>query len=220
MGVPSPTARRIQSVRAAFGHASGFFDESQPAPNLTPSWQRGAVMLTFRRMRCLLVMSALFALSATARAHDPYESFTLATVRDGELELNMTMAQSTAIRLIDSTGIVAGLSVENFPKFRERFATEARTMWVVTSLKAPLVVRKVIVELTEENDISIRIFYPRPALGRLHFHAAFLKKLGEGYGGILDTADTEGRQLGWEQISWENPNLEVTVFSIVPPKKK
>ena len=173
-------------------------------------------------MTRLAVVLGLWSLviSPSAQAHDPYESFTLATIRADDLELNMTMAQVTALRLIDPKATIAGLTAENFPKYRDRLAAEARTMYVVTSVKTPLTVRRVTVELTEENDVSFHIIYPRPALGRLHFHAAFLKKLGDGYGGILDTTDTEDRQLGWEQISWENPNLEITVLAPGPPKKK
>jgi hypothetical protein len=167
--------------------------------------------------RLALLLLGLALSAPGLLAHDPYESFTLASVRAGDLELNMTIAQVTAIKLIDTNNTIPGLTIENFPKYRDRLAAEARTLWIVTSLKTVLTVTRVTAELTEENDVSFKIYFPKPALGRLHFHAAFLKKLGDGYGGILDTTDTEGRQLGWEQIAWDQPNLEITVL---PPTKK
>ena len=170
--------------------------------------------------RLAVLVAAIMVCAGTVRAHDPYESFTLATIRDDDLELNMTMAQSTALKLIDPQNKIAGLTIENFSKHSDRLIEAGRGMFVVTSLKGALVVRRVTVELTEENDVSFKIFYPRPAPGRVHFHAAFLKKLGDGYGGIIDSTDAEGRQLGWEQISWENPNLEITVLPPGTIKKK
>ena len=74
-----------------------------------------------------LVLLSL-GLAPCAHAHDPYESFTLATIRANDLELNMTMAQVTALRLIDPKATIAGLTAENFansrlydPDFSHRF---------------------------------------------------------------------------------------------------
>jgi len=173
-----------------------------------------------RTVLVLGLWSLVLGLAPRAHAHDPYESFTLATVRADHLELNMTMSQLTALKLIDPQSRIAGLTIENFPQYRDQLADAGRAMFVVTSLKSPLIARSVVVELTDENDVSFKIYYPRPANGRLHLHAAFLKGLGVGYGGILDSTDTENRPLGWAQISWENPNLEITVLPPGAPKKK
>ncbi len=164
---------------------------------------------------CVAALSGATAL----RAHDPYESWTEAILHADRLELRVVMAQATALRLVDPGARVAALSEENFPALRERFAREGAALFVVTSGRAPLAAPKVEVALTEEFDVAFKLTYAKPAPGRLHFHAAFLKKLGDGYGGILDVGDPAGHQLGWEQISWENPNLEVTVPAAAPPKK-
>ncbi|MEO5960822.1 MAG: hypothetical protein ABIZ49_07400 [Opitutaceae bacterium] len=129
------------------------------------------------------------------------------------------MAQSTSLKLIDPEGRIRGLTEENFALHRARFEKEGAALFVLTSQRKPLPVRKVVVELTEENDVLFRVTYPRPLPGPLHFHAAFLQKLGEGYGGILEVADTSGNHLGWEQLSAENPNYEVKVLPPSAPKK-
>ncbi|MBI5767443.1 MAG: hypothetical protein HZA93_06575 [Verrucomicrobia bacterium] len=169
-------------------------------------------------MTVLGLWSFVLGFVPRARAHDPYESFTLVTVRADALELTLTIAQATALKLIDPPSRIAGLTGENFPEHRPRLAAVGREMFTVTSATQPLAARNVTVELTEENDVTFKIDYPRPTPGRLRIHAAFLRKLGPDYGGILDSTDAEGRQLGWEQISWENPNLEITVPS--PSSKK
>ena len=76
--------------------------------------------------------------------------------------------------------------------------------------------RNIDVELTEENDIAFKLIYPRPPAGRMHVHAAMLKKLGPGYGGLFDASEPDGRHLGWEQLSYENPNYEITL----PPQAR
>ena len=168
-----------------------------------------------------LLVVALFAalLPVSARAHDPYEIWTIAVLRADHLELGITMAQSTALRLVDPQMKGGAISFENFASHRARLEQEAAVLCILTAGRKPLTARKIEVELTEENDVTFRIAYPRPPPGRLHFHAACLKKLGAGYGGILDASDTSGNHLGWEQLSFENPNFEVTVPAPSPPKK-
>jgi hypothetical protein len=166
----------------------------------------------------VLALIACFLAAPLARAHDPYEAWTFVNVSRNALELNITMAQSTALQLVDPEKTIRGLTVENFPAQRARFEREAATLYIITSIRTPLKPRKIAVELTEENDVAFKIIYPRPAPGRLHFHAAFLKKLGEGFGGIIEATDNEGHHLGWEQVSVENPNLEVEVPPPSPEK--
>jgi hypothetical protein len=154
------------------------------------------------------------------RAHDPYETWTSATLRAAELTIELTMNQATALRLIDPTAKIRGLTLENLATHRPALEREAAAFFLVTAGRTPLKIKKIEVELTEENDVAFKLVYPRPPPGRLHFHAAFMKRLGEGYGGILEVADTDGNHLGWEQLTFENPNLEVVVSAPGAPKKK
>ena len=130
------------------------------------------------------------------------------------------MAQNTALRLVDPKAAFPQVTPENFASFRERLKAQAAVLFVVTSLRAPLQPRSVDAEVTEELDIVFKIVFPRPAAGRLHFHASFLQKVGEGFGGTIFVSDPAGKDLGWDQITWENPNFEINVPSDSPPKKK
>jgi hypothetical protein len=129
------------------------------------------------------------------------------------------MAQSTALRLIDPQAKIAVLAPENFATHRARLAEEATALYVLTAGRKRLASSQIEVVLTDENDVAFKVIYPRPAPGRLHFHAAFLRKLGQGYGGIVEASDTLGNHLGWEQLSWENPNLEIAIPAPNSPKK-
>jgi hypothetical protein len=152
-----------------------------------------------------------FALAVATRAHDPFEAFHSAIVRADRLDLTVTMAQSTALRLIDPTGKIPVLTAENLAEHRPRLLREAAALLLITSVHTQLTARTATIELTEENDLIFRVIYPPAAAGKLFFSAAYLKKLGDGYGGIIEVTDAADKNLGWEQLLWARPNFEVTV---------
>lgn len=121
------------------------------------------------------------------------------------------MAQATALKLIDPTAQIPVLTQKNLSEHRPRLVREASTLFILTSAHKPLASRTATVELTDENDLIFRVTYPRPAAGPLYFSAAYLKKLGDGYGGILELTDHTDKNLGWEQLLWSRPNFEVAI---------
>ncbi len=172
-----------------------------------------------RVLRRALGLCVLLLATPALRAHDPYESTTVVLVRPDRMELTMGLAQSTALRLIDPDARIRALTPENMAEHRAKLEGEARLLFVLTSAGAPLAARKVTVELTDENDIVFSVIYPRPAAGRLLVHAAYLKRLGPGYGGIVTFDDDANRNLGWDQLRWEQPSFDVVIPAAAAPKK-
>ncbi len=170
--------------------------------------------------RPVLLLAAAFALAPAARAHDPVEIWTEAIVYPDRLELLVTMAQVTALKLADPSARIAALTPDNFPEHRAKLRVEGARLYVVKSDRTPLVARAVAVELTDELDVAFKITLPPPAPGRLRFEATFLTKLGEGYGGILSVGDPAGREIGFEQISWDLPNFEVVLPAAPAPASR
>ena len=68
-----------------------------------------------------------------ARAHDPFEAFHSATLHPDRLELVVTMAQATALKLIDPTAKISALTAENLSTHRPRLAREAALLFILTS---------------------------------------------------------------------------------------
>lgn len=171
-----------------------------------------------RALQCWWAIAViLFATTSPLHAHDPYDSFSTATLHADRVEVIVTMAQSTALRLIDREMKARALTFENFPTHRARLEQEAAALYVLTARGKSLASRSAEAILTDENDVVLKAVFPRPPSGPLHFHAAFLKKLGNDYGGILEARDTTGTDLGWEQLSFENPDFQIT---ILPAPKK
>jgi hypothetical protein len=169
-----------------------------------------------RRARAFFAWRLLAALALAAaplRAHDPYESWSNVSLRADVLEVNLTMAQATALRLLEPPPAVRAITPENFAQLEPALTRVATRLFVIARGRAgtPLTLRSATVTFTDENDVVFALRYPRPPAGPLRFHAAFVLRLGEGYGGIIEAADADGRQLGWEQLSPSAPNLDVTI---------
>ncbi len=133
------------------------------------------------------------------------------------MEVAITMAKGTALQLADPAAKLPALTPENFAAHRAPFDRVAPDLLVITADRKPLKVLRLETQLTEEGDIVFRLAYTPPAPGRLQLQAAFLKKLGPGYGGILEVSDTAGGNLGWEQVSFEYHVLEITLPVSPPP---
>lgn len=170
-------------------------------PKPRPRWVRGFFFCA----------AALSAVVQAARAHDPYDAFTSATLHPDRLELILTIAASTAVRLIEAETIVPPLTAANWPELRPRFERAGATFFELTAKDTPLKPRAVAVELSDENDLIFHIIYPRPEAITLVFCAAYLKKLGDGYGSVLEFNDHNSRNLGWEQLLWAHPHFTATL---------
>lgn len=182
----------------------------------TPLGVRGPRLATL----CFAALVALLSV-APARAHDPSECWTEVIFHADKVEVLVTMAQVATLRLIDPAKKIPVLSAENFAEHRPRLLQEGATLFALTSLKTRLKQRSVVVELTEENDVSFKIEFPRPPPGLLVIEAEFIRKLGSAFGGLIDARDTEGHQLGWDQITSESPTLVVMLPPPgADPKKK
>ena len=192
------------------------------APSVEACWQTSAHpsrTRSFTIKTALVMLGAWHLFSVPARAHDAFEIWTIAVLRPDQLELGVTMALATAVRLINPDDKARPIEGDLMGSLGPRLEREGAALCIFTSNGKPLAPRSVQVELTEENDIAFKIVYPRPAPGRLHLHSACLKKLGQGFGGIFEASDTAGNHLGWEQLSFENPNFEITIPAPSPPKK-
>src|SRR4051794_38287967 len=98
-------------------------------------------------LRFALILFASLVAPAL-RAHDPYESWTAVALRPATLEINITMAQSTALRLVDPDAKIHGLTEENFPAHRALFEQEAAMIYILTTGRTPLKPQKIVVEFT------------------------------------------------------------------------
>lgn len=175
---------------------------------------RGAASFLRTVRVCLLVVVAAFA-PLPIRAHDLYEVWANAVIRADELEVLVTMASITGLRLIDPEMKTPPITPETLAKRLPDLRRAGGALFTISAGKTVLTPRTVEVELTEEYDLVFRVAYPRPPAGPLRLHGAFIAKLGEGYGGILDVGEATGNHLGWEQLSPRQPSLEV----IVPERK-
>lgn len=173
-------------------------------PSVARSWGS-------KTFRVFGLISVCAVAAIKARAHDAFEIWTIALLRADRLDLTITMAKSTAIRLIDPQSKNTPITCENFSTYRTRLEEEGSSLCLPRKPGKKLSPPRVEVELTDENGVVFRLYFPCPTPGALQFHAACLKKLDDGYGGFLDASDHTGAHLGWEQLSFDHPTFEVTI---------
>ena len=164
-----------------------------------------------------ILVALLLACATSLRAHDTYEVTMTATIRPATMDLVLTFAGATALRLTDAPPLRAPLTPEQFTALRPKLTAVAAELFALTSAQKLLALRTTTLRLTEENDIEFTLTYPRPAAGPLKFRPAFLARLGEGYGGLLEVADTAGHHLVWEMILSEKDTPMVTVPPVPTP---
>ena len=107
-------------------------------------------------------------LASVARAHNPYESWVTGRLRGDRFEVSITMAQITAVLLLDPK--IRALTPENFPTHRARLEAAAAGFLVFTAAQKALPLRRATVELTPKRDgtdIGWHASFDRTLGGRL-----------------------------------------------------
>ncbi len=159
------------------------------------------------------------ALAATALAHDPYEITTEAWLRPTALELDTTMARSTAMDVLEGKTDAIPFDPAKFEELRAKFETRGLTLFTLTANDTSLPAPTVKAELTIENDLALHIVYPRPPAGTLRFDAPHVAKLGYGYGNVLTVHGDQGALLGQKMLTANEATLDVTVGPAPAPAK-
>lgn len=144
-----------------------------------------------------------------AVAHDPYEITTDTWIRASGLEITSTLARSTGLAILEQKQNLRTFDPSKFDEIRPRLEEAAKSFFRITSNGVPLAVEKVSVGLTIEEDLEIRLVYPRPAAGVLRFEAPHLPPLGYGYGNIVTVHGPKGELLGQTMLTEAETAMEV-----------
>jgi hydrogenase/urease accessory protein HupE len=152
-------------------------------------------------------------LGAPARAHDPFEITTDAHVSGGRLGLHTTMSLLTAARIC-FTGPDARKTIEAPEVAGLRPALEdcARRFFRVTSGGEALGILESHLDVTVENDLDVRVFYPRPSRSPLVFDAVSLQRLsGRALAGVVLTATGVRTFLGQKVLRPGDAIVEIPI---------
>jgi hydrogenase/urease accessory protein HupE len=164
------------------------------------------------RARAAVVVLLVLA-GGRARAHDPVEITTDAHVRGDRLGLHTTMSLVTAARLC-FTGADARktIHVPELAALWPELEQCARGFYSVTAGGAALPVVDVHVDVTVENDLDIKVTYPRPSSSPLVFDAAMLPRLaGRAMAGVVLTATGVRTFLGQKVLRPDDTILEIPI---------
>jgi hypothetical protein len=154
-------------------------------------------------------LALLFA--RPAHAHDPFEVTTDAHIAGGALQLHTTLSLLTASRVCLPARGRTPLPAAEFPSQRAALESCARDFFRVTESSAPLAPTAITLVPTVEDDLDVRVTYPRPTRSPLHFDALFLRHLTQPSAGVVLTVTGERAFLGQQVLRAESPALEVSL---------
>jgi hypothetical protein len=166
---------------------------------------------------CVLGIAAV-----PAGAHDPFEITTLARLRDGLMEIDLTMARSTALAIASHQAEAPTFNPADFAHYQPAFIAAAPGLFRVTAGGRTLEMRTAQVSLGRENDVDFHLVYPAAGPGPLHFEAVHLAGLPQGYGNALvvrgDSGVLASALLGAASptLDVEQPTTRVPAQSAVP----
>jgi len=147
---------------------------------------------------------------AFLEAHDAYEITSDARIRDGRLELLVTMARSTALAIVSGNKEARPFAPADFEKLHAQFDACAPRLFAIASGGRPLALREARVALGREDDVEFHLVYPAPTQAPLRFTATHMAKLTDHHGAVL-TVVAPGAMLGQKLLTLEDPVLEVAL---------
>lgn len=151
--------------------------------------------------------------ATAARAHDPFEITTDAHVSGDKLTLHTTMSLLTAARIcFAGDGARKTIEVPELAALWPALDDCARRFYRVTSGGAALAVIESRVDVTQENDLDMRVAFPRPRASPLTFEAVYLPRLAErAMAGVVLTATGARSFLGQKLLRPSDAVFELPI---------
>ncbi|HTD87117.1 MAG TPA: hypothetical protein VK850_11120 [Candidatus Binatia bacterium] len=162
-----------------------------------------------------LAVLLFFCLSlAKSFAHDPTELTTGVYLRNDCLEVRVTVAAQTVLRLLaaDGQSVAALSSSADVDRARSALNACAAGLFRVSAAGKLLTAQETNVTLSVEDHIEMKLVYPRPEPGLLRLDAVHLKKLpaDEPYGAVVTAVDMGTKVfLAQKLLKADDPSLEL-----------
>lgn len=164
--------------------------------------------------RLVVASFAFLAIAATAvQAHDPYEISAETKTRADHLELVLTLARSTASYASGRDDAERRVfEPKDFESAKPRLLAAAPTFFVFRAGEEKLVPRTIEVALTIEDDVELRLTYPRPAPGKVVIKGEVFAMLpSEPYGSTFHFYGPKGELLAFKFINADDPLVAATM---------
>ena len=173
-------------------------------PPQTGGGDRSAVL-------AVAIVALVWLAPTRAHAHDPFEVTTDAHIAGAALQLHTTLSLLTAGRVCLPARGRAPLLPTEYPAQRAALESCARDFFRVAEAGAPLAPTTITIAPTVEDDLDVRVTYPRPTRSPLRFDALFLRHLTQPSAGVVLTVTGERAFLGQQVLRAESPTLDVSL---------
>jgi len=170
--------------------------------------------------------AAKFSLNGTWGQSTPTVLHAQATavLRPEGLEIDLTMADGAAYKLLDpgqaTTGVAnatTDVNEDQFAKDKPLLINRARTFFRVSNNGAELQAGSVDVELTTARDNIFHLIFPSPKPGTLHLEMTYLGQIPAGQKDLLTVLDRNGGTLGSALLGVDSPSLDILYSATSTP---
>jgi hydrogenase/urease accessory protein HupE len=170
-------------------------------------------MRPLRVVPVIVVLTIVAGVPAGAHAHDPFEITTDAHVSGDRLGLHTTMSLLTAARLcFTGTDARKTIQVPELAALWPALDDCARRFFRVSAGGEVLSVLDAHLDVTVENDLDIKLSYPRPSRSPLVFDAVYLQRLaGRAMAGVVVTATGARTFLGQKVLRPDDAVFEIPI---------
>jgi hypothetical protein len=148
----------------------------------------------------------------------PLHGLAMALLRADGLEIDLTMADGAAYKLLGpnqpTTGTANATTDVNdaqFTRDEPLLIARARTFFKVTNNGADLPLGSVSVELNSSRNTVFHLIYPPAAPGSLQVEMTYLGQNPPGQKDLITVLDRSGVTLASASLGVDNPSLEVTL---------
>ena len=160
-------------------------------------------------------IALLLVLTVPLHAHDIYSSWVEAKVLPGKLEIKLTLARSSAPRLLGDERSLPSITPENFAEYEPKLREIARELIHVNVAGKRVPASAAEVAIGGDSDITFTIVHLRLPPGKLAFLADYLRYLVDGHVATIVATNAAGDDLGWSPVTIDQP-----VFEVTPPAPK
>ena len=163
-----------------------------------------------QRLPILFFSVAAFLLGVLPlRAHDTFSSWTDAYLYPDRTELIITVSRVSALRFLPNGNTLPPITPENFPAYAPKLKAIAPELFELSAAGRTLPLTASEVSLANEEDITFRLTFPKPATGPLRLFGNYLQFLADGHVGTLVVKKADDTTSALSPISIDQPSLDV-----------
>ena len=211
--------RLITHYASLITHNSNAHSNSRSEKNVR-FWLPPSILLPMQAIAPSMSWIGAVALCvASAVAHEPMESTTVARLQHERLEMVVTFSPQMASALIADAGEGErrAIGAATFSDFRPRLLAKAAELFEVRDGEGVLAPTRTSVALNKMGEPEFVLIFPEPRTWPARMRIRYLNEMPKGYGGTIQVFDENETALASRALARDGDGAEVAVNPVPEP---